>query len=479
MTQEIKKQDKPFIPLSKSIFAACIVFIVMLCLVLSYITYSIFTTAMYDRYQKQMTSLVDYIGHHIDNDDLSECARTNVESDKYIELQTFLDEMVDYYEDLHYVYAMKVDGQGEDTIIYVICTGNSTYEKENEPDMVLHLGDGEADWYDAETKEGFRAIQEGDEDVFYLNDSEWGVDYTLGRPLINSKGEHYGVLCVDIAIDDLNTAIYRNIYINIVIIIACGALFIMLLMMWMKKNVTSPIIALETSVSEFAKETTHYRNPEDLTFDAPKISSNNEVRVLSDAVEKLSYDIRDYIRKIILTEDANKDLQSHVNEMSSIVYKDPLTKVKNKAAYDEAIADLSKEIAEGKAEFAILMMDINYLKITNDSFGHEHGDEYIIGSVMTACEVFKHSAVYRIGGDEFAIIVKGSDYKERDELFKELSERFAKSSHDESVEPWHRYSAAIGMSIYTQGDEVESVFNRADKNMYKAKAIMEKDSKEI
>ena len=186
--------------------------------------------------------------------------------------------------------------------------------------------------------------------------------------------------------------------------------------------------------------------------------------------------MRDYVQEIVAAESANKDLKDHVSEMNMIVYKDSLTNVGNKAAYDKAVQGLQESIKNDSAEFAILMMDVNYLKHINDTYGHEHGDQYIIGSCRTACQVFKHSPVFRIGGDEFVIILKGDDYKNRDELFNKLNEQFENTSHDETIEPWLRYSMAIGMSAYEKGDDVDSVFNRADKNMYKAKAEFENGS---
>ena len=85
--------------------------------------------------------------------------------------------------------------------------------------------------------------------------------------------------------------------------------------------------------------------------------------------------------------------------------KDALTGVKNKYAYVDAEKSLNKQIDEGdNTAFAIVVCDVNNLKLVNDTLGHKTGDKYIKKACITICSIFKHSPVFRVGGDEFAII---------------------------------------------------------------------------
>lgn len=464
-------------PLNRSIFLACVIFFLLLSLVLSWATYHIYATAMYGRYQKQMASILDYVEAHIDNDDMAECAKTYVESDTYKEFQAFFDELIDHYKDVHYLYIMQVLPAGSPAEIVEICAANSTYEKLYDPDMVMHLGDAEEGWYTAETAQEFRNILEGDQDAFVLNQSEWGIDYTLARPLINSAGEHYGLLCADVSVDELNTVVYRNININITIIIASAVLFTVLLLIWIHYTVISPIKRLEESVATFAKVSTGKRDPNELVFTPPEIRTRNEVYSLSQTMVKLSEDMRDYVKGLVEAEDENMDLQAHVTEMNAIAYQDALTKVKNKAAYDQKKEELKEEIANNTAQFAMVMVDLNGLKEINDRYGHENGNTYIVSASDMVCQVFKHSPVYRVGGDEFVVVVQDKDYQEKDRLVNELKKRFAESVERKSADPWRRCSAAVGMAVYQAGDDVDKVFNRADQEMYRVKAAMKAEKK--
>ncbi|MBQ3281272.1 MAG: GGDEF domain-containing protein [Eubacterium sp.] len=452
-------------PLNRSITIVTIIFVILLTAVLSFGTYHLFTRTMYDRYKKQMASIVTYVQSYIDDDDLSECADTYEESEKYKELQELLDRIVDNYEDLHYIYIMQVLDKDAPVRVIEVCTGNSTYEKENEPEMVLHLGDGEADWYDAETAEQFWQIEQGDKDVYMFEDSEWGTDYTLFRPLVDSSGKHYAMLCVDVGVDEIRNVIHRTIYITIALIVVGGLLFIIAMLFWSRVNIIDPIDKLEKSVTDFAEQSAGRKDPEDLIYAAPDLKVNNEVRKLSDAVTTLSVNMKEYIKDKLEAEHEKKDFQAKA-------YRDALTNVKNRAAYQKKEETLVSAIASGDAEFGIVMVDANNLKYINDKYGHEHGNELIIGVCNTICQVFKHSPVFRVGGDEFVAVIRGQDYDNREELVAELRRIYRENAEAADREPWERCSAAVGLAVYEKGDSAASVFNRADQEMYKEKVRM-------
>jgi diguanylate cyclase (GGDEF)-like protein len=138
-----------------------------------------------------------------------------------------------------------------------------------------------------------------------------------------------------------------------------------------------------------------------------------------------------------------------------------------RAAYQK-VKQLSEDIARGQAEFGIVMMDLNYLKQLNDNYGHERGNEAIQKTCGIICDVFKHSPVYRIGGDEFVVIVQDRDY----ENIEALVEQFNRKVNATEGKPWEKISAAIGYARYDNDDNVEDVFRRADKEMYDRKKEM-------
>ena len=95
----------------------------------------------------------------------------------------------------------------------------------------------------------------------------------------------------------------------------------------------------------------------------------------------------------------------------------------DKNAYGEFEKKLNQQIQSGEdVEFAIAICDVNGLKTVNDTQGHIAGDKYIRMASKLVCETFKHSPVFRVGGDEFVAILRGSDFDRREKLQNSLLE---------------------------------------------------------
>ena len=153
--------------------------------------------------------------------------------------------------------------------------------------------------------------------------------------------------------------------------------------------------------------------------------------------------------------------------------KDALTGVKNKQAFLETEAMIDSGIADScQAPFAVVVFDVNGLKFVNDTAGHQAGDQYLRDSCNIICSIFKHSPVFRIGGDEFAVISEGKDYLRIDELIGEVN------AHNEEAARTNGIVIACGMSKFQKDETVAAVFRRADANMYENKMRLkgEKDS---
>ena len=179
-----------------------------------------------------------------------------------------------------------------------------------------------------------------------------------------------------------------------------------------------------------------------------------------------------YLRIHDITEEerALQMRDEQIGQISQEAYKDALTGVGNKAAYNAAVKKLNKEIEEGLSDYAVVMVDMNNLKKINDEYGHKSGDLYIKGCCHLICEAFKHSPVFRIGGDEFAVLLTGEGFARRNESVEELRNAYAVCYGKTDSEPWERYSAAVGLAERAMDDNTyELVFKRADALMYEEK----------
>lgn len=153
---------------------------------------------------------------------------------------------------------------------------------------------------------------------------------------------------------------------------------------------------------------------------------------------------------------------------------DALTHVKNRTAYQARLRMIEKRISTDNPEpCAVVICDLNSLKKINDNYGHEMGDKYIVNCCSLICKIFKHSVVYRIGGDEFAIILEGDSFEERRSLLNEMELEMQRSC-DSKAPVWERISIAYGMADYNRETDANfiDVINRADGEMYIRKVAM-------
>ena len=148
--------------------------------------------------------------------------------------------------------------------------------------------------------------------------------------------------------------------------------------------------------------------------------------------------------------------------------RDELTGVKNKRSYAQTEMQIDNRISGGDTpEFSVVVCDLNCLKQTNDKYGHNAGDDFIRESCKLICNVFTHSPVFRVGGDEFAVILRDSDYERRYELLINLDKILGDNKRN-GIKP-----IAVGMSDFESSKDirVQDVFERADAQMYKDKRM--------
>ena len=166
-------------------------------------------------------------------------------------------------------------------------------------------------------------------------------------------------------------------------------------------------------------------------------------------------------------------LREYMDRMNDLAYTDALTGVKSKAAYGEEIRRINDSIRVGFTQFGIIMFDINGLKEMNDSRGHDAGDNYIRNSCRLICTTFKHSPVFRIGGDEFVVILRGQDLTKAEELLQEFFTKM-KDTAIAARKAEERVSVAAGMAAFEKNQDMDyqDVFKRADEHMYMNKKEM-------
>ena len=96
-----------------------------------------------------------------------------------------------------------------------------------------------------------------------------------------------------------------------------------------------------------------------------------------------------------------------------LAYTDSLTGAKSRHAYVELEMKMDESISYKKlTKFAVVVFDINGLKKINDTLGHEYGDMLIIDAAGIMRNVFSTEHVFRIGGDEFIVVIENKTQKD-------------------------------------------------------------------
>lgn len=160
---------------------------------------------------------------------------------------------------------------------------------------------------------------------------------------------------------------------------------------------------------------------------------------------------------------------------SRLAYHDGLTGIGNRTAFEERLTKLEED-KDDNTPIGIVMFDVNDLKYVNDHLGHPTGDSMIkaAADIISASFGEEGEECFRIGGDEFAVIIRSENIKERYEngmlIFNELT-----SQHNDSPGCKFRVSIAHGFFVYDSEcglDRVQDAYKKADENMYETKREM-------
>lgn len=169
--------------------------------------------------------------------------------------------------------------------------------------------------------------------------------------------------------------------------------------------------------------------------------------------------------RIIQEEQAQKDKVAELKykqELLELKYKsthDQLTDVKNRAGFDESL--------DNAQDFVLIAFDVNNLKYVNDTFGHDRGDVLLKTISETLSNVFGKENVYRMGGDEFDVLLINESIIQKN-LQKQLKSidhiLEKKTKHSEDI----IYQVAYGFAYSSEGT-IADVIKAADERMYEDK----------
>jgi len=307
-----------------------------------------------------------------------------------------------------------------------------------------------------------------------ITDDEYGYLLTLYKPVYDGAGRCQCYVAIDFSMDMLLE--YTHVFIIKLLALFAGC-FIFIFAIgraFVENNIILPVNTIAYCARNFSYDSMAAREKNIERIKSLQIKTGDEIENLYRSLLRTTENFLRYLEHLQRAKVQVADMIGKVFAMDEIAHKDSLTGVKNKTSYVEKIAELDKKISAGEAEFCIVMVDVNYLKRVNDTYGHEIGNTYLKNACRLTCAVFGAENVYRVGGDEFVVILAGDKVSLSKYFVAQFKSEMEHKLSNESLALWEKVSAAVGVAVYEPGKDknADEVFKRADKEMYANKLAM-------
>ena len=289
---------------------------------------------------------------------------------------------------------------------------------------------------------------------------EWGTYYTAWSPIRDSSNAVVGLVGVDFDAGQIAEQITYSVTLIVVSTLAL-LVFNILVFVFYSMNEKKRAQQLVEEISDLSD------NLETMFNEIEGIETDEEENAPEESFDS---NFTNYIHEKTIA--MTHRLRKHTAYMQQQANIDFMTKTCNTRVYTAEKRKLQAEIDSGTADFAVAIFDINHLKETNDRFGHEIGDIIIQSAAEALKKTFIGKNIYRIGGDEFSVILNAITEKSVDLLFKLLDVEI--ENINKTISAPVPLSLAKGYSLFDPRSDKDfnSVFARADKNMYLEKAVI-------
>ena len=317
-------------------------------------------------------------------------------------------------------------------------------------------------------------------DPYVTKTDRYGWLITAGTAIYSDKTNRTQENVVGYAMADISmytvrerqaNSIVRMFFYMLLTLLLIGALGVIWVSLWMIRHLKA-LTNVAKSYDASDPKGTHEK------FQNIQVKTKDEVGDLAESIKTMENDVYDRFNALVETNRQLLSSREETKRMQILANQDGLTGVHNKVAYNSEVERMNKDIKDGeKTDFAVVMVDLNYLKEVNDTYGHDTGDIALIKLATMICDTFTLSPVYRVGGDEFVVICRGKDYLRISQLVEAFKHKVLESIKDSDIHDGEHISAAVGYSTFNQSDDknVDDVFKRADKEMYENKRDMKNE----
>ena len=280
---------------------------------------------------------------------------------------------------------------------------------------------------------------------------EWGTFYSAYSPILDSNGDVAMIVGIDVWANWYNATVWSN-SISIIIISGIGVISGILVGILINLRISSRFKLLSSEFNELEEDVQGLIEE----IKAPIQADSGESFEITGDHQMVSLRKRIHVTQ--------KEIQDFVAYIRKQAYVDALSHVGNRASYVLKIKQIDLD-----SPFSVILYDINGLKYINDNHGHETGDKTIIAIANILKDTFDEETIFRIGGDEFVVLLTNNDKDITLQIFNSIVDKIEK--YNETGELPLPISVSKGVAFFNSKEDktFADVFNRADEKMYEDK----------
>ncbi len=153
-------------------------------------------------------------------------------------------------------------------------------------------------------------------------------------------------------------------------------------------------------------------------------------------------------------------------QLETLAVTDTLTGLLNRVMLEDHLIRAIEQNRRNNMPMTLLMMDIDYFKTINDTFGHTIGDDVLraLGAYLQQ-RVRSSDAAFRLGGEEFLILLNNTQAQDAQSIAEEIRKEISSLN----LVPDHKVTISIGVAEVQANDDLNKWLKRGDKTLYKAK----------